>query len=142
MSRLAIVVIVLLLAITGYAWYQKSLVASGFEDRESELLEAQRQLQDSIALLEAEHDSLRAEMETMEARLAQTRLSVEKLTRKPGLEGTLRRTYPELARTDWGVIEVYDERERGYVEYMAVPLWMSETFILDHQNAGRCLGSR
>jgi len=142
MSRLALLVIVLLLASNGYTWYQKSSVASGFAAREAELLDAQAQLEAQVSGLEQRGDSLIAVIDALERRLAATRLTAGNLPRKQGLSQRLRASYPELAQADWGVIEVYDEREREYVEYMVVPLWMSETFILDHRNASQCLATR
>ena len=47
------------------------------------------------------------------------------------------RSYPQLAQTDWGIVDVYDDKSKRWSEYLVVPLWMSETFILDHQNASR-----
>ncbi len=138
MNKLAPVLIVLLLAASGYTWYQKSALASRFADRETELLEAQSQLKAQVAGLEAQGDSMRTEIETLDRRLAATRLTVSGMPKKTGLAQRLRTSYPELAQTQWGVIEVYDEGARGYVEYFAVPLWMSETFILDHRNASQC----
>ncbi len=81
---------------------------------------------------------MRAKIEVLERRLAATRLTVSSMPKKPGLAQRLRTSYPDLARTAWGVIEVFDDQAQRYVEYMAVPLWMSETFILDHRNASQC----
>ncbi len=142
MSRLALVLILLLLAASGYTWYQKSTLASQFSAREAELLDTQTQLETQVSDLEARGDSMRAEIETLDRRLAATRLTVSTLPKKPGLAQRLRTSYPELAQTAWGVIEVYDDGARGYVEYLAVPLWMSETFILDHRNASQCRATR
>lgn len=138
MSRSALVLILLLLAASGYAWYQKMALASQFADRETELLDTQAQLEEQVGDLEERGDSLRAEIEILERRLAATRLTVKSLPKKVGLAQRLRTSYPELAQTAWGVIEVYDDQAQRYVEYLAVPLWMSETFILDHRNASHC----
>ncbi len=142
MNKLASVLILLLLGASGYTWYQKSALASRFAAREAELLETQSQLETQVSDLEAQGDSLRAQIETLDRRLAATRLTVSTLPKKPGLAQRLRTSYAELAQTQWGVIEVYDDQARGYVEYMAVPLWMSETFILDHRNARQCVATR
>lgn len=141
MARLAPVLILLLLAASGYTWYQKSALASRFAAREAELQDTQSQLEAQVGDLEQQGDSMRAEIEVLERRLAATRLTVSSMPKKVGLAQRLLTSYPELAQTKWGVIEVYDDRERRYVEYMAVPLWMSETFILDHRNASQCRGT-
>lgn len=142
MNRLALFIIVLLVGLTGYAWYSKSAAGAGFEEREAELMDAQHQLEARVSELEQQADSLLAEIEVRDRRLEQTRLSTGKLSRKSGLDQRLVSAYSEFSRIDWGVIDVYDDRQEQYVEYMAVPLWMSETFILDHQNATQCQGSR
>ncbi len=135
-------IVVLLLGTNAYTWYARGTERSEFEARESELLETRTRLETRVRELEVLEDTLRAEIETLNRRLADARLVAGEFRRQPGLEQRLKRSYPELARTDWGVVEVYDEGERGYVDYMVVPLWMSESFILDHTNAratGRCL---
>ncbi len=138
MSRSALVLILLLVAASGYAWYQKMALGSRFAARETELLDTQAQLEARVGDLEEQGDSLRAEIEVLGRRLAATQLTVSSLPKKVGLAQRLRTSYPDLARTAWGVIEVYDDQDQRYVEYMAVPLWMSETFILDHRNASQC----
>lgn len=142
MNRLALFVIVLLVGLTGFAWYQKWAAGASFETREAELMSTRDQLESRVGELEEQGDSLRAEIEIRDRRLEQTRLSTNRLSRKSGLDQRLRTSYSEFARIDWGVIDVYDDQSGRYVEYMAVPLWMSETFILDHQNASQCQGSR
>lgn len=142
MNRLAIGLIVLLLGAVGFAWYQKT---AQFHEREAALVEARSELEEKVRVLEEERDTMRAEIETLSQRLEGSRLSVGELPRKTGLEQRLRKSYSQLADADWGVIEVFDEKSERYVEYMVVPLWMSETFIIDHQNArlySQCLANR
>ncbi len=138
MNRFLLFVIVLLIGANGYTYYQKWRFASAFDQREELLLDAQRRLEAKAYILEVRGDSLRAEIELLSQRLAGTRLTVESLRKKTGLDQRLQRDYPELGETAWGVVEVYDDESRRYLEYMAVPLWMSETFIVDHQNARLC----
>jgi uncharacterized coiled-coil protein SlyX len=137
MNRLALFIIVLLLGAAGYSWYQKWAEAAEFEAREAEFLKTRGELEAIVSGLEAQVDSQRAEMEVLNQRLDDTRLSVGNLRRNTGLTARFQRSYPELARTDWGLVDVYDESSRQWSEYLVVPLWMSETFILDHQNARR-----
>lgn len=135
MNRLVIVFIVLLLAGIGYVWYQKEAAAAEFEKQHTELERTHKSLEAEARRLEVQNDSMRAELKVLSERLADTRLAVDELRRKPGLEQRLQRSYPQLAETRWGVVDVYDPADKRYVEYMLVPLWMSETFIIDHQNA-------
>ncbi len=138
MNRFLLFVIVLLIGGNGYTYFQKWRYAAAFDERESLLLDAQRRLEAKAYILEVRGDSLRSEMELLSERLAGTRLTVASLRKKTGLDQRLRRDYPELGETAWGIVEVYDDESRRYLEYMAVPLWMSETFIVDHQNARLC----
>ncbi len=145
MRSIVFFVVVLLLGANGYTWYQKSIEQADFEKRETELATARSQLEAKVHNLEAQGDSMRGEIEVLSGSLADTRLSVGKLRKKTGLGQRLQQSYPELAQTDWGVVEVYDDESRRYLEYMVVPLWMSETFIVDHQNASlysQCLTRR
>jgi zona occludens toxin (predicted ATPase) len=137
MSRLAQFIIVLLLGVAGYSWYQTWANAAEFETREAELMRTHGELEATVSSLEAQADSQSAEMELLNRRLADTRLSVGNLRRKTGLHQRFQTSFPQLAQTDWGVVDVYNERSRQWSEYLVVPLWMSETFILDHQNASR-----
>jgi chromosome segregation ATPase len=122
---------------TGYTFYKKWAEAAEFEAREAELMKTQGELESRLSSFKAQVDSQRAEFQVLNQRLADTRLSAGNLRRQTGLEQRFQRSYPELARTDWGIVDVYDEKSRRWSEYLVVPLWMSETFILDHQNARR-----
>lgn len=117
---------------------------------EAQFLRAQR---DTILHIVARNDSLqrevglvRAEKETEAARLreridvlenerAAAQLTVRSLRRREDLQDRLRRTFPEMAASDWGVTEVFNEEHGVGIEYLLVPLWFSETFLIDHQNA-------
>ena len=145
MGRLGVFIVILLLGANGYTWYEKSAQRGEFEKRETELKVTQTKLEAKARTLEEQGDSQRAEIKLLERRLSDTGLSVGKLRRKPGLEQRFHRSYPQLAQTDWGVVEVRDPKAKRYVEYIVVPLWMSETFIIDHVNAGlymQCLRGR
>lgn len=144
MSRsLLLLLVLVLLGSNAYAWYQLHGRRAVFEKREAELQETRKLLETQVSDLEEQADTMRAEIEVLNRRLADTRLAVGKLRTKTGLEQRFRQSYPQLAESDWGVVDVFDEKSRQYVEYMVVPVWMSETFIIDHENAalsGRCVG--
>lgn len=60
----------------------------------------------------------------------------EIIKRRPDflLHNQFQSTFPELA--SWGVVEVYREEEMNIaMNFLAVPLWFAETFIINHQNA-------
>lgn len=85
--------------------------------------------------LEGEANRLRTRVDELEAGRAAAQLTVRGLRRRADLEARLRSTFPEMASSDWGVTEVFNEAEQVGVEYLLVPLWFSETFVIDHQNA-------
>lgn len=142
MSRFLVFVIILLIGANGYTWHMRSADATEYVSREAGLMVARDSLEAVVRALDARVDSLRAEIHVADRRVAETRLSVSKLRRKSGLESRFRASYPPLADAQWGLVDVYDERSREYVEYLLIPAWISETFIIDHENArlsSRCL---
>jgi hypothetical protein len=82
-----------------------------------------------------EAETLRKEVQRLEKERENKQLSVRRLRRPDDLKERLLNTFPELAGTDWGVTEVFNEENGIDIEYLLVPLWFSETFIIDHQNA-------
>ncbi len=145
MGRLGVFIAILLLGANGYTWYEKWAERAEFAKRETELQVTQTKLEAKARTLEEQGDAMRTEIKLLKRRLSDTGLSVGKLRRKPGLERRFHRSYPQLAQTDWGVVDVLDPKAKRYIEYMVVPLSMSETFIIDHVNAGlymQCLRGR
>lgn len=151
----------LLIAVSGFAillLVAVSYLTARFVDHEEILrarLEAEqlRATRDSIDTVVAKRDSLERELESERDRLvdeasrlrarvselererAQAQLTVRRLRRNEDLQQRLRQTFPEMAASDWGITEVHNEAEDVGVEYLLVPLWFSETFIIDHQNS-------
>lgn len=60
---------------------------------------------------------------------------VTTLYKPEDLLNRLRSTYPEFAHSNWGVTEIYNEEEDIGIEYLLVPVWFAETFIIEHQNS-------
>ena len=85
--------------------------------------------------LTSQTDRLRREVEVLEEERAENQLTVRNIRKKEDLQNRLAETFPEMAESDWGVTEVYNEEFDVGVEYLLVPLWFSETFIIDHQNS-------
>ena len=112
------------------------LFAVAVRDSMERELEAQR---DSLT---RDADTLRARVASLEQQRAAAQLSVRRLRRRPELEERLRTTFPEVAGSAWGVMELFDEREQVGVEYFLVPVGFAETFIIDHQNAASFLQQR
>jgi hypothetical protein len=80
-------------------------------------------------------DFLRRQVRDLEADRRGQQLSVRQLRRPKDLQDRLRTTYPEMAASDWGVTDVMNEEQAVEIQYLLVPLWFSETFIIDHQNS-------
>ncbi len=95
----------------------------------------QKVLELQVAGLQTEANSLRREVDSLETLRRREQLKVRLLRKKEDLQAKFLQTFPEIAHSDWGVTEVYNEREQVSIEYMLVPLWFAETFIIDHQNA-------
>jgi len=95
----------------------------------------QKQLELQVADLQMEANMLRSEVDSLEALRRREQLKVRLLRKKEYLQAKFLQTFPEIAHSDWGVTEVYNEAEQISIEYLLVPLWFSETFIIDHQNA-------
>ena len=88
-----------------------------------------------VRTLLTDAEGLRRQVADLERERQQQQLSVRRLQKKEDLQAKLRQTYPEMAQSDWGVTEVFSEKGNLQVEYLLIPLWFSETFIIEHQNA-------
>jgi len=95
----------------------------------------QRELQTEVSDLRSAADTLRAHVFELEQERAENQLTVRNLRRKEDLQQRFRETFPEVASSDWGVTEVFNENANLDIEYLLTPLWFAETFIIDHQNA-------
>lgn len=95
----------------------------------------QAMLSKQVRQLESETSQLRTQVRSLEEARQEAQLTVRSIRKKEDLQGRLEETFPEMASSDWGVKEVYNEEADLYVEYLLVPLWFSETFIIDHQNS-------
>ncbi|MGH7527828.1 MAG: hypothetical protein ACREMX_14115 [Gemmatimonadales bacterium] len=82
-------------------------------------------------------DSLRREVRELESTRQANQLSVRRIRRPADLATRIRETFPEIAGSDWGVTEIVNDRIDPPIgiQYLVVPLWFSETFLIDHQNA-------
>jgi hypothetical protein len=88
--------------------------------------------------------TLRQEVRELESRRQVAQLSVRRLRQPAELLERLRTTFPEMAGSAWGTTEIMDDSEAPAigVQYLLVPLWFSETFIIDHQNSKSYLAQR
>jgi len=72
----------------------------------------------------------------LERRRTISQLAVRRLRTTGALVDRLRAVFPELGDTAWGLttLPVGDGDTLG-LEYLMVPAWFAETFIIDHANA-------
>ncbi len=95
----------------------------------------QRVIQDIINDRQVEADSLKDKVGQLEEERKEAQLSVRNLRKDEDLQNKFIKTFPEIAGSDWGVQEVHNDEVDLDIEYLLVPLWFSETFIIDHQNS-------
>ncbi|HWP38187.1 MAG TPA: hypothetical protein VNL18_11610 [Gemmatimonadales bacterium] len=89
-----------------------------------------------IETQEAAAVRLRDSVDALERRRAATQLTVRRIRATGALIERLRSTFPELADSAWGLTTVpLDARDTIGIEYLMVPAWFAETFVIDHANA-------
>jgi NADH dehydrogenase/NADH:ubiquinone oxidoreductase subunit G len=90
-------------------------------------------LQSKISDLEANADDLRDHISTLETQRAKAQLDVRKIDTPDSLVRKFADTFPELPINR---LAVFQEKISGIdLTYLGVPIWFSETFIIDHQNS-------
>ncbi len=83
-----------------------------------------------------EANGLRDSVTALERRRTITQLGVRRLRTTGALVDRLRAVFPELGDTAWGLttLPIGDGDTLG-LEYLMVPAWFAETFIIDRENA-------
>lgn len=102
---------------------------AAFKDSLQTLMQAQ------VNRLESETDLLRNQVKQIEEDRQRDQLTVRSIRKKDDLQQKFAETYPEVARSDWGVTEILNEEQGVEIEYILIPLWFAETFIIDNQNS-------
>jgi hypothetical protein len=115
---------------TALATERDSLVAVvGERERRLTALGIQRDtLQASLA-------RVRAEVSALEGRRAAAQLDVRQIETVGALQQRLRATFPELGDSAWGLTTVRLRGDTLGLDYLMVPAWFAETFVIDHANA-------
>jgi hypothetical protein len=99
-------------------------------ERQTAALTIQRQTH------EAEITRLRDSVIALERRRAARQLSVREIETVGALQGQLRAAFPELGDVAWGTTRVrFAGGDTLGIEYLLVPAWFAETFVIDHANA-------
>jgi hypothetical protein len=96
----------------------------------------QSRLQDSVTSLTSLTGALRDSVRSLETERRAAVLSIRRLQQTPALQARVAEVFPEVAHSShWGIVEMYDEKEKVSLEYIVFPAWFSETFLIDHENA-------
>lgn len=146
-SVVAVLLLVSLTYILGRSINQEEIMRAKLEMQQlrssRDSIKAVVSLKDSIQSLlriqvnqlNMQANTLRKQVDQLEEDRAKEQLTVRKIHKKKDLQDKLVKTFPEMAQSDWGVTEVYNEENQIGIEYLLIPLWFSETFIIDHQNS-------
>jgi hypothetical protein len=85
---------------------------------------------------EAEADRLRDSVAALERHRAAQQLTVRRIRTVGALQDRLRAAFPELGGAAWGLTTVpLEDGDTLGLEYLLVPAWFAETFVIDHANA-------
>jgi hypothetical protein len=83
-----------------------------------------------------EAKGLRDSVTAIEGRRSAHQLDVRRIRTVGELQDRLRAAFPELGPARWGVTTLpFEGGDSLGLEYLLVPAWFAETFIIDHANA-------
>lgn len=91
-------------------------------------------LQSEVSNLKERADDLRNEVRDLEAKRQATQLSIRRLNSRDELEKKLIGTFPEFQGA-LRITEEFNEEEQVGIEYLSIPIWFSEAFMIDHENS-------
>src|SRR3990170_4421468 len=111
---------------------QRDSVLSVVAQRETE----RAQLAARADSFQTEAQALRDSIGRMEQERAEAQRGVRRIRTVGALQARLRQAFPELGPGGWGVTTVpVHQGDTIGIEYLMVPAWFAETFVIDHQNA-------
>lgn len=88
-----------------------------------------------INILKTDAENMRAHIQLLEEVRKENQIKVRYLSNVNALERKFLETFPEIPKENLKVFAQYDDRNDVSLDYIGIPLWFSETFIIDHQNA-------
>ncbi len=92
---------------------------------------------------EAEVAHLRQSVAQLEQSRAEAQLTVREIRTTGALQSRLRSTFPELGDNGWGLTTLpFQDGDTLGLEYLLVPAWFAETFIIDRANAASWLAQK
>jgi uncharacterized small protein (DUF1192 family) len=90
-----------------------------------------------------EANGLRDSVTALERRRSALQLDVRRLRTVGALQDRLRAAFPELGDTGWGVTTLpFEDGDTLGIEYLLVPAWFAETFVIEHANAESWLAQK
>ena len=92
-------------------------------------------LQKRITELESDADNLRDQVNILEDVRKKDQLAVRMLDTPQDLKTKFSTTFPELPEEKIKIFEENVSQEGISIQYFGVPLWFSETFVIDHNNS-------
>ena len=111
---------------------QRDSVLSVVAQRETE----RAQLAARADSFQTEAQALRDSIGRMEQERAEAQRGVRRIRTVGALQARLRQAFPELGPGGWGVTTVpVHQGDTIGIEYLMMPAWFAETFVIDHQNA-------
>jgi uncharacterized small protein (DUF1192 family) len=97
---------------------------------------AQEVLQLTRESKDAEAAALRDHVDRLERERHASALTVRRIRKTSALQARLDSTFPEMARSNWGLTTIpYEPGDTLGLEYFVIPAWFTETFLIDHENA-------
>ncbi len=86
--------------------------------------------------METQAAELRESVAQLEQSRAEAQLTVREIRTTGALQTRLRAAFPELGPAGWGLTTLpFEDGDTLGLEYLLVPAWFAETFVIDHANA-------
>jgi len=96
----------------------------------------QRSYQAQVSRAHFAASRLRDSVAVLEQLRRDARLTVRRIDKTADLQARLEAAFPEMGQSRWGVTTIpLDDDDPVGLEYFVVPVWFTETFLIDHQDA-------
>jgi cell division protein FtsL len=95
----------------------------------------QKLLETQVADLKTQVTAKEKLVADLEQKRKDQQLSVRKLSRPKEVEELFAKTFPEVAKSKWGVTKIHDEENDVELTCLTVPLFFAKTFVNDHENS-------
>ena len=92
-------------------------------------------LQLKVGTLQAEAKTLRGQVDELERERQTKQLDVRRTKQTDELLVKVREIFPPLKTTPLPITERYDEKEKLSLQYLGIPVWFAETFLINEMNA-------